>query len=330
MPRPNPYRPYRPCPEQQALIPDISGNSINGLDETEPRPPRYIYWNDPDKLAHGALQRWFYHNDPDNEALRLARQDRAAITDFKLPPVAGPAPEYDNSKNTTKLLEQVKEFDFEMTGITAMKPEFLYHNTAIDHQWVVMIAVIHDYVQISEAPRDKAGAEVVRQYGRAMRGAMQTAAWIRNRGYDAQPHTGPLAGKLLMIPPAIACGFGELGKHGSLINRQHGSNFRLSAVTTSMPLNPTEAPPMWVDDFCINCRICENACPPEAISPDKQLVRGRRKWYVDFDKCIPFFNENFGCAICIAQCPWSRPGTAPRLSKKIARRHEKNVALSKS
>ena len=238
---------------------------------------------------------------------------------MKLPPIAPSALEQSSSQHTSDLLQQVDLFDFEMTGITAMHPNYLYHNARIDHPWVVMIGVVHDYTQISAAPHDIAGVEVLRQYGRAMRGALEIATWIRNRGFDAEPHTRPLADKLLMIPPDIACGFGELGKHGSIINAEYGSNFRRSAVTTSMPLEPTTASPIWVDDFCTKCHICEDACPREAILPEKQWVRGQQKWHVDFDKCIPFFNENFGCAMCIAQCPWSIPGTAPRLSQKIAR-----------
>ena len=49
-------------------------------------------------------------------------------------------------------------------------------------------------------------------------------------------------------------------------------------------------------------------------------MRGTRKWYVDFDKCVPYFNETYGCGICIAVCPWSRPGIAPRLAEKMTRR----------
>jgi epoxyqueuosine reductase QueG len=53
------------------------------------------------------------------------------------------------------------------------------------------------------------------------------------------------------------------------------------------------------------------------------MVRGNLKWYVDFDKCIPFFNENAGCAICIAVCPWSIPGKGPRIIEQLQRRAEK-------
>ena len=52
---------FVPKPEQMALYPEVSGNDINGLGETEKRRPAYVYWgNDPDDVAHGAVQRWFY------------------------------------------------------------------------------------------------------------------------------------------------------------------------------------------------------------------------------------------------------------------------------
>ena len=125
---------------------------------------------------------------------------------------------------------------------------------------------------------------------------------------------------LAMIPPALACGFGELGKHGSIINPDLGASFRLSAVLTDAPFAPTPSQDHGIDGFCQNCRICEDACPPEALSAYKQTVRGVHKWYVDFDKCIPFFAETSGCAICIAVCPWTRPGVGLNLAEKLARR----------
>ena len=109
-------------------------------------------------------------------------------------------------------------------------------------------------------------------------------------------------------------------KHGSIINRDYGSSFRLASVLTDIPLLPTQPQSYGVDDFCSRCQVCSNACPPDAILPEKVMVRGERKWYVDFDKCIPFFNENAGCAICIAVCPWSIPGKGPRIVEQLQRR----------
>jgi len=63
-----------------------------------------------------------------------------------------------------------------------------------------------------------------------------------------------------------------------------------------------------------------------ALSPGKQRVRGATKWYVDFDKCLPFFNQTNGCAICIAVCPWSHPGVGLNLAAKLARRSQRKDA----
>ena len=113
-----------------------------------------------------------------------------------------------------------------------------------------------------------------------------------------------------------------LFRSGSLINRKLGASFRLACVITDMPLVADRRDAFGVDDFCTHCHVCQDACPPDAIFEDKQMVRGERKWYVDFDKCLPFFNEHMGCGICVAVCPWSRPGVADNLLLKLARRRE--------
>ncbi len=143
------------------------------------------------------------------------------------------------------------------------------------------------------------------------------ANWIRAQGYNAHPHPGPSADALLLIPPAIASGLGELGKHGSIISRHLGSGVRLAAVTTDMPLTPTGPDRFGVDDFC---QICTRECPPGAIVEQKQMVRGVERWYVDFDKCIPYFAEAASCGICTAVCPWTRPRVRPKLLATMARR----------
>ena len=98
---------------------------------------------------------------------------------------------------------------------------------------------------------------------------------IRKLGFAAQDYPGPLANAVNMVPAALDCGFGELGKHGSIINRRLGSSFRLAVVTTDLPLDIDLPDEFGVDDMCKNCRICEDVCPPGAILPDKQTVRQR-------------------------------------------------------
>jgi epoxyqueuosine reductase QueG len=193
----------------------------------------------------------------------------------------------------------------------------------VEHQWIIVLGVTMDYEQLNTAPEVPAAREVLVQYSRAARAAKHVTNWIHRRGFPATAYTGPQADTVQMIPAAIACGLGELGKHGSMINREFGSSFRLSAVTTDMPLVADGPDVFGADDFCTRCKVCENACPPAAIHSEKQWVRGEYKWYVDFDKCIPYFDETHGCAICLAACPWSAPGRAPLLAEKWQKRKAK-------
>jgi len=130
----------------------------------------------------------------------------------------------------------------------------------------------------------------------------------------------PNSTDILMIPLAVRAGLGELGKHGSMISVEHGSNCRLAAVLTDLPLALDRPVDIGVDDVCTVCRRCVDDCPPRAIFEERQLVRGERKWYVDFDKCIPYSVKTYGCAICIEVCPWSEPGKGPGLSARVLER----------
>ena len=304
-----------------ALKPAISGTAINGLGEAEPRRPRVVYWApDPDTIPHGATQRWFYQVDPGNPHRARARADRAALLAEPMPEVSGEPVRQSPQAWNAGLDALQREGRFERWGVTPLDPAWVYEGQSVDFRTLVMVGVAHDAEAIATAPAATAGAEVVRQYGRAAAAAKAVAAWIRRQGWPAEPLTGPMTSAVAMIPPAMACGFGELGKHGSLINPELGASFRLSAVLTDAPFGPTPPRRFGIDEFCQHCRVCEQACPPEAIAPHKQRVRGQWKWYVDFDRCLPFFNETHGCAICIATCPWSLPGVGLNLAAKLQAR----------
>ena len=204
-----------------------------------------------------------------------------------------------------------------------MDQAWVFAGYTVSQSRIIVTGVQHDFENIKLAPEPEAGAEVMRQYTRAASSAMEIASWLHSEGWEAKPLTGPMAITLTMIPAAIAAGFGELGKHGSIINPELGSSFRLSAVLTDAPLPLSEPVSHGVDDFCSACRVCEDACPPFAIIPEKKTVRGIEKWYVDFDKCLPFFNQHQGCGICIAVCPWSRPGVGLNLAEKLERKRKR-------
>ncbi len=322
---------YRPGAEQRALFPPVSGNAINGLGETRRRPPTPLYWHDPDTIPHGELQKYFYRN-----AGRLAAQRRetsqmeAHRGPAQLDPVAPRRAEDTPEGWSRRVKEAARARDADLVGVARMDPQWVFEGRRVDEPWIVVLGVAMDHAELAKAPPRPgelgSADEVSRQYNRAARASKALANWIRGQGWNARAHTGPMAGDLLSIPAAIAAGFGQLGKHGSIINDRFGASFRLASVTTDLVLVADQPVDIGVDDFCMHCQVCSDACPPEAIFDTKQMVRGELKWYVDFDRCIPYFNDTLGCGICIARCPWSLPGVAPRLSEKMLRRRARTSA----
>lgn len=312
---------YRPSAAFMALWPGISGNSINGLGETKKRRPTPVFWRPDGSVPHRDIQTFFYQYDRDNKAIadaRLLRQKTQAIPvhDIAPKPEERPAAEWAEAVKQAAL-----EIGADIVGICEYRPEWTYDDREQPRgNWVVAMGFAQDYEAMSAAPHENAYIEVMHQYARAGDSAKHLANWIRDRGYYADGKTGPNTEDVMMIPAAIEAGLGELGKHGSIINRSLGANFRLSLVLTEMPLMADRPDIFGADDFCTSCQVCTRACPPDAIEPEKQMVRGESKWYVDFDKCVPYFIENKTCGICLAVCPWSRPGVADNLVAKMARR----------
>ena len=306
-------------------FPEISGNEINGLGEDSVRRPSRFFWHPRDRQTHGALQKevidyhrqsdavrkWFTSDSPDGRG-----------------PDAIPRNEEIISKSPAEWTAIVNNFtlqnESDLVGITEIDPMWIYEGYELDEPRVIIIGVAMDYAELAEAPSSfenpRAAVIVAKEYNRAARACRELRNFILSQGYFAKAFQGPYATALNFLPAAIAAGFGELGKHGSLINREYGSSIRLSAVTTDMPLLADSPDEFGADDFCMRCQACANACPPDAIFNEKQLVRGVKKWYVDFDKCIPYFGETLGCALCLAQCPWSRPGNSANLIQKLQKR----------
>jgi Pyruvate/2-oxoacid:ferredoxin oxidoreductase delta subunit len=311
--------PFTPDPAQMALWPDVSGNVINGLGEKIRRRPRHVYWHDPDKITFGEVQKWFYQKNT-APGLDAARRERAALAAIPLPDLASARPDHSAADWSARIKQEARDLGADDVGIAALNPDWFYEGFSSPHSHIIVLAIAMDYDTMTAAPDIKAGVEVVNQYTRGMKVSKTLAGFMREQGIEATPEFGPMAGPFTIIPAAIAAGMGEFGKHGSLIHRRLGSCFRLAAVLTSLTLKTDRPDDFGAADFCLNCKVCSKNCPPQAISPGRQMVRGVKKYYVDFDKCLPFFNETAGCAICVTVCPFSRPGVGENLIAKLARR----------
>jgi len=292
---PNPERPRRghftAKAETLALL-KTSGNPINGLGETAQRRPSPFFWHPPTM-----------HPFEDLQVAARSRMSQIPGYDAAFAPARNHPP---------------------LVPVAATRTEASAEEYTIEEPTVIVLAVGHNYERLKQVPSDETNGEgicdVGDQYARGTRSSFALANWIRSQGYTARAYPGPSADALLLIPPAVASGLGELGKHGSMISRKFGAGVRLAGVTTDMPLVMNSPDIFGADEFCKNCQVCTRACPPGAIAEQKQMVRGVERWFVDFDKCIPAFTDLAGCAICIAECPWTRPSARPKLLATMARR----------
>ncbi len=107
-------------------------------------------------------------------------------------------------------------------------------------------------------------------------------------------------------------GLGWIGKNGNLINKGAGSFFFIATLIVDIELQYDDP---FARDYCGSCTRCLDACPTDAILPDK---------VIDGSKCISYFtielkdmlipdemkgrfqNWMFGCDICQEVCPWNR------------------------
>ena len=107
-------------------------------------------------------------------------------------------------------------------------------------------------------------------------------------------------------------GLGWIGKNGNLINKNNGSFFFIATLITDLELTYDNA---YTKDYCGSCTRCIDACPTDAILPNK---------VIDGSKCISYFtielkemlipetmkgkfdNWMFGCDTCQDVCPWNR------------------------
>ncbi len=297
--------------------PPISGNKTNGRGIKEKVRPRRVYHSlGRNDFPWAGLNAFFLMSNTWGillEAIKYRWNLRKSLGPVARVQEAVPDPQ----KMTEHLLEKGKEFGAGVIGITAFTDDDVYGDVELPYRYAICIGNPMRREEMLHVPHARAAQEVQRSYGEVAAVAVRLAEYIRSKGWATCAYGDPRSTDILQIPLAVRAGLGQLGKHGSLISREYGSNMRLSTVATNIPLAVTEPVDIGVDDLCTACRRCTRDCPPSAITDKKQWVRGVHRWYVDFDKCVPYFSSTYGCAICVEVCPWSEPGRGLKLSEKL-------------
>ena len=103
---------YQPSEEQLSLFPEVSGNDINGLGDPEPRPPRPLYWFEPDTILHGQLQKYFYANA---QRLSAGRKEMSSMAERRGPRELEPVEQLALGHRTVvRPIEKAQQAPFEL------------------------------------------------------------------------------------------------------------------------------------------------------------------------------------------------------------------------
>ena len=238
----------------------------------------------------------------------------------------------DPLRMTEKIKKAAKWFGADLVGICEVNPLWIYSIWGEDGVEFIDVAKVGEPLRIPESfryaivmahemdyamtlPTPAFAPSTDMGYSNMAITAVSVAAFIRFLGYRAIPTGNEMA---LSIPMAIDAGLGEMGRMGILMTREYGPRVRISKVFTEMPLVVDKPVAIGVDAFCTTCMRCAEDCPSGAISHGEMREepynesnnRGVRKWMVDAEKCLGFWERNGdGCSVCIRVCPWNKPRT---------------------
>jgi len=246
--------------------------------------------------------------DDINEILRQ-------IFEEQYPRFNGPvAPEQRVFSSPDEAAEHLKakgvELGADIVGICEIEPSDVYQGRTCEHTHAIAVGQRMRWREFQVVPSPESAIECLRVYYTLGETVIQLAAYIRSLGYACTIEHPIGDSNLLHIPIGLKAGFGELGRHGSIIHPKIGPLFRMGSVALSMPLAVDHPIDAGIAKFCDICRACRKYCPPGAI-PDERSPEagadhlGYDRYVVDTGRCFPYFSKHHYCSICLPVCVYN-------------------------
>lgn len=192
------------------------------------------------------------------------------------------------------------------------------------HTFSIVMTVEMDRLLNRTAPTAPTTCESAVKYLQSGEIAVEIAAYIRKLGYSARAH---IDANYELLCPLIGrdAGLGEIGRMGILMSPELGPRFRISVVTTSLPLKSNKRKrDLSMLEFCQLCNKCSNNCPANAIpKAGMREINGVKRWQINQDACFSYWKKvGTDCGKCMAVCPYSHPGTSfHRWVKRLIKRN---------
>jgi len=202
------------------------------------------------------------------------------------------------------------EFGADIVGICRIEPADVYRGRTVAHTYAIAVGQRMRWREFQLVPSRESAIECLRVYFTLGDTVIRLAAYILSLGHACQVEHPIGDSDLLHIPIGLKAGFGELGRHGSIIHPSLGPLFRMGSVATSIPLATDKPIDAGIAKFCDSCRACRKFCPPNAI-PDHRSPEagadhlGYDRYVVDTGRCFPYFAKHSYCSICLPVCAYN-------------------------
>jgi epoxyqueuosine reductase QueG len=243
-----------------------------------------------------------------NDTLKAIFTEQLPRFEGEALPERKPLPSPDAAADLIK--EKALEFGADVVGICELSPDEIYRDCRVEGAHAVAIGHRMRYRAFQTVPSRESAIEQIRVYYELGRICIELADFIRGLGYHAKVQAPVGDSEVLHVPIALKAGFGELGRHGSIIHPKLGPLFRLGTVTTTLELACDAPIDAGIAEFCDYCRACRIFCPADAVPDERNPAAGKDhlgfdRYQIDTGKCFPYFARNYYCAACLPVCVYN-------------------------
>jgi ferredoxin len=206
--------------------------------------------------------------------------------------------------------QQAREHGADIVGICEIDEQDMYRGRTVTDRYAIAVGQRMRWQEFQVVPSRESAIECLRVYFTLGETVIQLAAALRAIGYACKVEHPIGDSDLLHIPIGLKAGFGELGRHGSIINPQLGPLFRMGSVTTSLEMTIDHPIDAGIAKFCDTCRACRRFCPANAIPDHRSPSAGKDhlghdRYVVDTGRCFPYFAKHNYCSICLPVCVYN-------------------------
>jgi epoxyqueuosine reductase QueG len=195
-------------------------------------------------------------------------------------------------------------------GIAMIEPSDVYKDRVIHEPFAIVVGQKMLWREFQGVPNERSAIECLRIYFTLGEVVIALADQIRSLGYACTVEHPIGDSDVLHVPLALKAGFGELGRHGSIIHPTMGPLFRLGSVITDMSLAIDAPIDAGIAKFCDTCKACRIYCPADAIPDERSSEAGKDhlgndRYMVDTGRCFPYFAKDHYCSACLAVCVYN-------------------------